>query len=224
MNSLALQLAQVEVFNKLPESERIALTNVAAHRQIQHGASVCRQGDLWPYITFVAGGRLRWRMMSAGGQEYTLFTVEAGRLMWGHSFFDGQPMPASITAIETADLYLWSREQVAALFSRYPDTLWDILRLQTITMRRAREIIYGLAFQPVAGRLAKLLLERYSQQPHTPAGRDLTLSEIATMVASSPEVICRLLHHFQDTGILEITRAQITLHNREALEKLLDGA
>lgn len=224
MNSLAQQLTQVEVFNKLPEDECVALTALATHRLLQPGAFVCRQGDLWPHIAFVASGRLRWSMMSAGGQEYTLLTVEAGRLMWGHSLFDGQPMPASVMAIEAADMYLWSREQIAPLLSRYPDTLWDILRLQTITMRRAREIIYGLAFQPVAGRLARLLLDRYSQQPHTPTGRDLTLSEIAAMVASSPEVVCRLLHHFQNDGILEITRAQITLHNREALQKLLDGA
>jgi CRP/FNR family transcriptional regulator len=162
-------------------------------------------------------------MISAGGQQYTILTAEPGRLMWGHSLFDGQPMPASITAIETADIYLWSREQIAPVFSRYPDTLWAILRLQTLTMRRAREIIYGLAFQPVAGRLAKLLLERY-HDTHTPAGRDMTLTDIAAMVASSTEVVCRLLHSFQNDGILEITRAQITLHDREALEKLLDGA
>ena len=90
-------------------------------------------------------------------------------------------------------------------------------------MRRAREIIYGLAFQPVAGRLAKVLLDRYGQQ-QMPAGRDMTLSEIAAMVASSPEVVCRLLHSFQNDGILEITRAQITLHDNEALQKLLEGA
>jgi CRP-like cAMP-binding protein len=223
MASLARQLSDVEVFKELPEDERTALAAQATHYVLQPGAFLCRQGDQWPHIIYLAAGRLRWSMISAGGQQYTILTTEPGRLMWGHSLFDGQPMPASITATETADIHMWSREQVAPVFSRYPGTLWAILRLQTLTMRRAREIIYGLAFQPVAGRLAKLLLDRYGHQ-QMPAGRDMTLNEIAAMVASSPEVVCRLLHHFQNDGILEITRAQITLHNSDALEKLLEGA
>ena len=44
------------------------------------------------------------------------------------------------------------------------------------------------------------------------------------MVASSPEVVCRLPHQFQSDGILEITRADMTLHRRDALEKLIDEA
>jgi hypothetical protein len=52
--------------------------------------------------------------------------------------------------------------------------------------------------------------------------RDLTLNDIAAIVASSPEVVCRLLHQFQADGILEVTRAHITLHDLQALETLVE--
>ncbi|MGC8001372.1 helix-turn-helix domain-containing protein, partial [Salmonella enterica] len=53
------------------------------------------------------------------------------------------------------------------------------------------------------------------------AQRDLTLDQIASMVASSPEVICRTLYQFQRDGMLQITRASITLRDRTALERLV---
>ncbi len=51
--------------------------------------------------------------------------------------------------------------------------------------------------------------------------RDLTLVDMAQMVATSPEVVCRLLYQFQDSGAISINRFSITLHDRESLEKLV---
>ena len=51
--------------------------------------------------------------------------------------------------------------------------------------------------------------------------RDLTLEEMASMVASSPEVICRILYQFQDSGLLHVDRATITLRDRQGLENLI---
>jgi len=50
----------------------------------------------------------------------------------------------------------------------------------------------------------------------------LTLNAIASRVASSPEVVCRVLHQFQEEGVLDVTRATITLHDRSALEHMVE--
>jgi DNA-binding IscR family transcriptional regulator len=49
----------------------------------------------------------------------------------------------------------------------------------------------------------------------------MTLPQIASMVASSPEVVCRTLYQLQRAGLLQITRASITLNDRAALERLV---
>ncbi len=87
-------------------------------------------------------------------------------------------------------------------------------------MRNAREIIYGLAFQPVAGRLAGYLLDNLESEDHSSIEREMTLEEIASVLATSAEVVCRLLYQFQTDGILKITRTQISLEDQTALEKL----
>jgi CRP-like cAMP-binding protein len=189
---------------------------------LHRGAVLCHQGDEWPYAVFVARGELRWAILSVGGREQVLFRIETGRTFWAHSLFDGEPMPASLTAAKASLVYLWPQEVIAPMLSRNPALLWEILRIMMGTMRRAREVIYGLAFKPVAGRLAKLLLEQAVGQEDQPVQREMTLSEIAATVATSQEVVCRLLYQFQADKIIELNRASFKLSDRAALEKMVE--
>ena len=224
MDDLTLRLSQAEVFNKLPEAECAELTKLARSRRLLAGEYLCHQGYSWPNVIFLASGGLRWAMLSVGGQEYVLLALQPGDVFWGHSIFDNQPMPASLVAVKTSNVYQWPREAILPVLYRNPPAMHEICALLVRTMRQAREIIYGLAFQPVAGRLAKLLLDRFTGQGSTFIERDLTLSELASMLASSPEVVCRLLHQFHEDGVLEITRASITLRDPAALEQLIEFA
>ena len=222
MDTLAARLQQADVFGRLSWADRADLERLATRRKVAPGEYICRQGDVWPNVAFISSGEVRWLLTSAGGQEYVLSTLGAGSTFLGHSLFDGEPMPASLLATEVTDTFLWTRSEIVPILYRNPEAMWEIPRLQVRSMRRAREIIYGLAFQPVAGRLAHLLLDRFAAPELSSVERDLTLSEISSMVASSPEVVCRLLHQFQEDGILRITRAQITMQDRQALQRLAE--
>jgi len=47
------------------------------------------------------------------------------------------------------------------------------------------------------------------------------IDQITSMIATSPEVVCRTLYQFQRDGVLQVTRASITLHDRADLERLV---
>ena len=47
-------------------------------------------------------------------------------------------------------MLIWNQETILSYLRRYPDVMWEITRKLTGIMRQAREIIYGLAFKPVA--------------------------------------------------------------------------
>ena len=101
--------------------------------------------------------------------------------------------------------------------------MWEVTGLLTRIMRRAREIIYGLAFQPVASRLAGYLLDNLRDAEQDTFEREMTLEDIAAVLATSPEVVCRLLYQFQADEILKVNRTQITLQDRAALQDLVEG-
>jgi CRP/FNR family transcriptional regulator len=212
----------VEVFNRVPEEKLNRLAHLATYRRLKPDEIICEQGDLWPNVILLITGQLRWSLLALSGREQVLFHIEPDQTFWGHSFYDGFPMPGSLCAVRSSVAYQWSGDDLKPFFSEHPEALWELFRVQARAMRKAREIIYGLAFQPVAGRLAKLLLERSQGQIAKPIERDLTLSEIASIVASSQQVICRLLYQFQSDGILQINRASITIQDFPALEQITE--
>ncbi len=222
MDELMNKLSEAEFFGKFPEEDRASLAKLALSRRLKAGEYSCHQGDYWPHVSLLAEGAMDWVMLSVSGKEHVLFSLTPNDVFWGHSIFDDKPMPASLKATKKTLIYRWDRDDIMPILYRHPETLWEITAMLTDTMRKARDIIYGLAFQPVAGRLATLLLDRFSGPEDISVERDLTLNAIASRVASSPEVVCRVLQQFQREGVLEVTRASITLHDRIALEKVAE--
>lgn len=222
MTNIEGVLADQEVFNHFPPEVQKHLAEYALPRKLERGEYLCRQGEIWPYVVYLSSGQLRWSMLSAAGKEHQLFVLDPGEMFWAHSFFDDQPMPASLKAVKAVETLVWSQDRLLPLFKRYPEALWAVTAKLTRIMREAREIIYGLAFQPVASRLAGYLLDKIKVPGQETLEREMTLEDMAVALASSPEVVCRLLYQFQSEGIIKINRTQITFHDREALEKLVD--
>jgi CRP-like cAMP-binding protein len=87
-------------------------------------------------------------------------------------------------------------------------------------VHRASTVVEGLAFQPVAGRLAGLLVAFSAGREAEPIPRSLTLDEIASRIGTTREVVCRFLHRFADEGLIDITRTEFVVHDQVRLEEL----
>jgi len=209
---------QTDIFKHFPEHEQKILIDEAINRNISKGEYLTHQGDTWPYVVFLKSGLLRWVMLSSSGKEHVLFDINQGQEFWAHSIFDGNEMPASLVAAKKSSVLLWDQKTILRYLHRYPDVMWKITGKLTGIMRHAREIIYGLAFQPVAGRLASLLLQQCTNTSGNTIERNFTLNDLASTIASSPEAVCRLLYQFQDDGILKVTRASINIQDLDALK------
>jgi hypothetical protein len=70
--------------------------------------------------------------------------------------------------------------------------------------------------------LAAYLLDSLQDPGQRTMDREMTLDEMASSLATSPEVVCRLLYQFQSDEIIEITRTSITFQDRRALEELVN--
>ena len=98
---------------------------------------------------------------------------------------------------------------------------WALSRLMLSRMLRASDILEELAFQPIAGRLANLLIEHYGKQAVGDfVPRDLTLEEMAQRIGTTRETICRQLYRLMDHGAIEVTRTDFRIADKEVLEDL----
>ena len=220
MPELVALLENAEVLGKFTNSQKQQLVSLAVRRVLKRDEALYWQGDLWPNVLLIASGRLRSVIHSLDGRSYVVSTWEKGDEFWAHTLFDGEPMPSTLEAVQESIIYQWDGEDVLQILFENSDAMRALLRRQIKLIRKRRETIADLAFQPVTGRLAKLLLEQVPASENS-AQRDLTLDQIASRVASSPEVVCRTLYQLQRDGLLQVTRASITLHDRAALERLV---
>jgi CRP/FNR family transcriptional regulator len=220
VNSLETYLNENPIFSTLnAEDKRLILTQ-AIPRSYRKGEWVVQYGDVWAYLFWVEKGAVTALKESCEGRTLVIETILDGEIFWGTSFFQvDAPMPVSLRAEEDTDLFLWPAETLKPIFFRNGKISWELARRMVQRMLRASEVVEELAFRPISGRLARLLLTRYSGSDG-PVARDLTLDEMAARVGSTREIVCRVLYRLADEGMIQISRTEFFLTDEEGLQEL----
>ncbi|MEW6569077.1 MAG: Crp/Fnr family transcriptional regulator [Chloroflexota bacterium] len=219
-DSLAHSLARAPVLASLAVEDIAELARCAVRRDFERGQLIFREGDMWPHALYLASGWLRWTLTDRDGHRQMLLDVPPGNLVWGHSLFDGLPMPADLEAREPSVTYRWDRTAVRAVLGSRLEAMWELCGSLTRAMRRARELIFSFAFQSVAQRPAALLLRWYPAQDGRSVRRELTLEEMAAYVGSTPALVCKTLYGFADMGLLRISRTEFEFLDRNGLKQI----
>ena len=208
------------IFTDLTPREIHSLEESAEVCHYSAGEWIVHHGDVWPYFFTVTYGQVTAIKESYEGRSLILTTLHAGEVFWGLAFFiPDAPMPASLQAAENTKILRWPRETLLPFLLNNGQLSWKLSCLMIQRVQLASEIVEKLAFHPVAGRLAKLLVE-LSPGEKGPVARDLTLDEMAARVGTTREVVCRFLHRFASDGLIDITRTEFTVHDRARLEEL----
>jgi CRP/FNR family transcriptional regulator len=215
-------LEAAPVFSKLSPADRAELVRAARRREYHKGECVCMQNTIWDEVLHVHSGRLGWSMLSLDGKRQVVFEMGPCAVVWGHSLFDGEPMPASLEAQEPTVVYVWPREVIVPVVSRHVEAVWDVTRILVKMMRTVREVVYGFAFHRVSGRLTRLLLNRYEPKNGQSVRRDMTLDEMADGIGTTRELVSKVLHRFDDEGMIKVTRTRFKFIDLAQLEQLAE--
>ncbi len=219
MNKEFLQeLAQDPVFASLPPRDLEELAQQARLRNYKKGEWIVHNGDIWAYLLWVESGKINALKESGEGRSLITTTILPQEKFWGLAFFqEDMPMPVALVAEENTKIRLWSREQFLPFLLKNGKMSWEFSRQMVSRMQQASEIVESLAFHPVPGRLANLLLERYSGSGDAPVARDLTLDQMAAHIGSTREMVCRALYKFADDGAIKINRTEFIISNESML-------
>jgi CRP-like cAMP-binding protein len=212
------------VFTSLAVEDLQRLAKLATHRELQKGEVLALQGDAWPYLFLVADGELEAVKGSSEGRNLLVTTFGKGELFWGLTFFqENAPLLATLEAHDPTVVYLWLREHIEPFFIEHGRMSWELCHLMIQRMQRASAIVDDLAFQPVAGRLARLLLDNFDSAGGQTVERSLTLDEMAARLGTTREMVCRVLYRFADKKLINVTRTEFILTDQQGLSGMLDG-
>jgi len=223
MKNLSDLMARNPVFGSIAQSDLKQVTQMASSRSYRKGEKVILFGDIWPYLFLVGAGLIDAMKESSEGRSLRVASFGAGELFWGLAFFhEDALMPVTLDVREDSLLYLWSRASILPILIRNGQASWELSCLMAERMQRASELVEGLAFHPVAGRLARLLLDNFEMAGDSAISRHLTLDEMAARIGTTREMVCRTLYGFSDKKLIEVTRTEFVLTDREGLSKLIE--
>jgi len=224
MKTLRDQLEASPVFSCFPVKTLETIEKLAIQKKYQKMEQVTGQGEKWPYLLIVHRGSVNAIKDSPDGRSLVAATFSPGDIFWGVSFFDEHhPMPATLIARENTVLYLWHKTTLLPYIFQEGRVSWELARLVIDRLLMASEKIGEMTFQPVASRLAKLLITISKDGVGTPIERNLTLDEMAARIGTTREMVCRFLHKFSDDGLIDITRTDFTVKDADALKAMTEN-
>jgi CRP-like cAMP-binding protein len=208
------------LFQTVPPADLEAMAAGGSLRRYSRGSMLAHAGDIWPYLFVILSGKIRAYKESSEGRSLLIGEMEPGEIFWGVAFFHPTVgMPVRLEATVDSQIFLWERERLIPFLVNNGGFAWELSRLMVMRMLRASDLVEGLAFQPVAGRVARFLLEQ-TGSGETPTSRDLTLDQMAAHIGTTREMVCRYLRSFSDGGMITITRTEYQVLDREGLTRL----
>lgn len=215
------ELAQNPIFASLSPDERKEIAKLGRNHYYPKGAWITHYGDEWQYLFWVKTGKVSALKESHEGRSLIATTINAGELFWGVAFFlDNAPMPVALIADEASELILWPRDILQPYIINNGNMAWGLTVEMITRMQQISNIVDNLAFRAIPGRLANLLLDRYSGSGDQPVARDMTLDQMAAHIGTTREMVCRALYKFADDGVININRTEFLISDEDLLSEI----
>ena len=204
-----------------PKPEPQQLARLAIEHVYEEGEWLTHYGDIWPYLFIVEEGEIKAVKESLEGRSLIVTNIYPGEMFWGLAFFnENTPMWVGLQANQLSRIRVWAHDDLVPILRQNGNVMWDMTRSLVQRMQRASDIVEELAFQPVTGRLANLLLDHFGDDVGEAVARDLTLDEMAAYIGSTREMVCRQLYRFANMGVIQINRTEFMILNATRLRSL----
>ena len=213
-------LQRVPLFSNLAPVDLQRVVEVAREKAYPKNSIILFEDDPGDALYVVAGGQVKVVLIGDDGREVILSVLGQGEFFGEMALLDDEPRSAHGIAMEDSQLLVLRREDFEGILTHSPKIALALLRELTRRLRRADEKVGALVLLDVTGRVARLLLELADETGGgTKVTQRLTHHTIAQMVGSSRETVSRTMRDFVEKGFITVTRREIQLVNRPALEQ-----
>lgn len=166
----------------------------------------------------------RW---SDDGKEQIVRLVQAGHALGYRSLVANTPHANSAVALEETAVYLIERTTLRRVLAGNPRLANALAALLASDLASAEGRMLHLTYKPVRARLAEalLLLLRTQQRPAgQPNSFSISRDNLAALVGTTKETLCRLLTGMKDLGLLTTERQGIRVLKPATLGELAAAA
>lgn len=212
-------LSKVSYFSGLDPKTFETILQAARPQDYEPGQLVILEGEPASGLFVVESGWLKVSKIAIDGREQVLQFLGSGEVFNAVSVFTGTANPASVTALETARLWMIGHSVMLHLLDENPKLARLIIQDLAGRLTYLISLVEDLSLRSVEARLARLLLHQ-SIGNKVPRQKWATQNEIAARLGTVPDVVSRTLRKLSDRGLIELDRKEIRLLDRPELEKV----
>ena len=217
-------LQKVPLFSQLAPPDLQRVVELARDRSYPKNSVILFEDDPGDALFVVAKGQVKVVLIGDDGREVILSVLGQGEFFGEMALIDDEPRSAHVIAMEDSDLLVLRRDDFEGILAQSPKIALALLRELTRRLRRADEKVGSLVLLDVTGRVARLLLELADESGGERITRRLTHHTIAQMVGSSRETVSRTMRELVGKGHIAVSRREIQVRNRQALEAMAGRA
>jgi len=211
-------LLKVPLFSQLEPAELERVTEISRERTYPRNSVILFEDDPGDALYVVAEGQVKVVLIGEDGREVILSVLGEGEFFGEMALIDDEPRSAHVIAMEDSTLLVLRREDFQGILKQTPSIALALLRELSRRLRRVDEKVGSLVLLDVNGRVAQLLLDLADEAASNRITRRLTHHTIAQMIGSSRETVSRTMRELVDKGYIEVSRREILIRDRAALE------
>jgi CRP/FNR family transcriptional regulator len=223
--SITKLLRNLKLFEDFSDDELGDVEQIVSLRRFGRNEMIVRQGDPSDSVFLVLTGSVAV-FRDSGMRETILSLFATGQIFGEMSIFDKQAVrSASVRAVTTCILGVFSRDDFGAMVSRSPKMSRELLQVLAERLRGANEYIENARTKDATSRLASLLLKLGDQFGSTVENGvqinvHLTHKEMANMIGTTRETLNRTLNGFWDQKLIDMRTRFIVIRELERVREM----
>ena len=219
-------ISRISIFSKVSQADIEELTKIVTAKKYELDAAVFFQGDPSDSLYILLKGSVKVTQASEDGREKILDILGPGEIFGEFAMLDGHPRSATVTTCEPTELASISHKDFRQFVASRPEILWKVLEALCERIRKTSTGMLELSSREAPYRLLAALnhlAENYGQV--TADGSCLIsgkfgVQDLAAMAGCSREIVSRILHRYQEEGLIELGK-QLIIPDPKALARAL---
>ncbi|MDD5210031.1 MAG: Crp/Fnr family transcriptional regulator [Elusimicrobiales bacterium] len=213
-------MLKMPVFAGVPDSVWEGFCKKRITNDYKKGNIIFYEGNKPFGVYFLCSGRVKIIRTDAGLHSSIPRVVEAPNLLGDRSFLAGEAYLGTGEALEDCRICFIDGAYFEKLFLEIPQVCRSLVKRLAQELGRAEEQLLDFGFKTVRGRLAKYIHEKTVSKGSNNIQFPESRGDLAKILGTSPEVLCRLLAEFRKKGWIAVTGRDVTVKDKPRLEQV----
>lgn len=219
------RLRNVPCFSGLDDAHLRVLAASFNTQTFERGETIFHQGSPGSVLYIIVSGQVRIFTISETGQELSVTIFRQGDFFGELALLDGEPRSAGAVAMCRTTTLLLHRSVFLAAVNAHPPIAVAVLEAMAQRLRQSTSHAELISTSSAPQRVVRQLLvlaARYGRREANATTIDLHLTQedLASLAGTTRETVNRVLAALRDQGLIRVARAQLSVIDISALERI----